>query len=81
YAHPDFLRIYQFDVIQGNSDNMLTENNHVILTEKTAIALFGNTDVVGKDVEIRKEVDSKNYTVRGVLRDLPESSSVKFDYL
>ncbi|MEB2784427.1 ABC transporter permease [Algoriphagus persicinus] len=81
YAHPDILQIFQFDVIQGNRENMLTENNHVILTEKTAIALFGSTDVVGKDVEIRRDVFSKNYIVRGVLKDLPESSSVKFDYL
>ncbi|MDR7132643.1 ABC-type antimicrobial peptide transport system permease subunit [Algoriphagus sp. 4150] len=81
YAHPDFLQIFQFDVIQGDRIRMLTESNDVVLTEKSAIALFGTTDVVGKDVEIKKDVNSKNYTVRGVLKDLPESSSVKFDYL
>lgn len=81
HAHPDFLQIFQFDVLQGDRNRMLTENNQVVLTEETAMALFGSTDVVGLDVEIREEVTSKNYIVQGVLKDLPESSSFTFNYL
>lgn len=81
YAMPDLLQIYQFDVAQGDLDRMLTSNNHVVLTEKGAISLFGKTDVVGEDVEIRQGTDSKNFIVQGVLKDLKESSSLKFDYI
>ncbi|WP_192350732.1 ABC transporter permease [Algoriphagus sp. Y33] len=81
YAMPDLLQIYQYEVVQGNLDRMLTENNHVVLTEKGAISLFGITDVVGEGVEIRQGTDSKNFIVQGVLKDLPESSSLQFDYL
>uniref|UniRef100_UPI0025E2CE3F ABC transporter permease n=1 Tax=Algoriphagus sp. TaxID=1872435 RepID=UPI0025E2CE3F len=81
YAMPDFLQIYQFEVVQGDLNRMLTENNHVVLTEKGAISLFGRTDVVGEGVEIRQGTDSKNFIVQGVLKDLNESNSLKFEYL
>ncbi len=81
YAMPDLLKIYQYEAVQGNLDHMLTENNHVVLTEKGAISLFGRTDVVGEDVEIRQGTDSKNFIVQGVLKDLPASSSLQFDYI
>lgn len=81
YAMPDLLHIYQYEVVQGDRNKMLTENNHVVLTEKGAISLFGRTDVVGEGVEIRSGTDSKNYIVQGVLKDLPSSSSIQFDFL
>lgn len=81
YAHPDFLQIYQFDVLHGERARMLTENNHVILTEKAAISLFGRADVMGEGVEIKSGADSKNFIVQGVLKDLPETSTLDFDYL
>ncbi|REG82540.1 ABC transporter permease [Algoriphagus antarcticus] len=81
YAMPDFLQILRYDVLQGDPNQMLTENNHVILTEKGAISLFGKTDVMGEDVEIRQGTDAKNFIVQGVLKDLPEGSSIRFDYL
>jgi len=81
HAMPDLLHIYHYDVVQGDRNKMLTANNHVVLTEKGAISLFGRTDVVGEDVEIRSGTDSKNYIVQGVLKDLPSSSSIQFDFL
>jgi putative ABC transport system permease protein len=81
YAMPDLLKIYQYESVQGDPNRMLTGNNHVVLTEKGAISLFGKTDVVGEDVEIRQGTDSKNFIVQGVLKDLPKSSSLQFDYI
>ncbi|GAB2490219.1 ABC transporter permease [Algoriphagus taiwanensis] len=81
YAMPDLIHIYQFEVLEGDPNRMLTENNHVVLTEKGAISLFGRTDVVGEDVEVRQGTDVKNFIVQGVLKDLPSSATLKFDYL
>jgi putative ABC transport system permease protein len=81
YAMPDMLKIFQYETLQGDPSRMLTENNHVLLTEKGAVALFGRTDVVGEDVEIRQGTDTKNFIVQGVLKDLPQSASLKFDYI
>lgn len=81
YAMPDLLHIYQFEPLEGDINRMLTENNHVVLTEEGAISLFGRTDVVGEDVEIRQGTDSKNFIVQGVLKTLPKNSTLKFEYL
>lgn len=81
YAMPDLLHIYQFEPLEGDINRMLTENNHVVLTEEGAISLFGRTDVVGEDVEIRQGTDSKNFIVQGVLKTLPKNSTMKFEYL
>ncbi|WP_026954505.1 ABC transporter permease [Algoriphagus vanfongensis] len=81
YAMPDLLHIYQFEPLEGDINRMLTENNHVVLTEDGAISLFGRTDVVGEDVEIRQGTDSKNFIVQGVLKTLPKNSTMKFEYL
>lgn len=81
YAMPDLLHIYQFEALEGDINRMLTENNHVVLTEEGAISLFGRTDVVGEDVEIRQGTDSKNFIVQGVLKTLPKNSTLKFEYL
>ncbi|MBN3518569.1 ABC transporter permease [Algoriphagus lutimaris] len=81
FAMPDFLKIYDYGVIEGDLNSMLTENNHVILSESGAISLFGRTDVVGEDVEIKGGTETQNFIVQGVVKDFPASSTIKFDFL
>ncbi|RZL20485.1 MAG: FtsX-like permease family protein, partial [Pedobacter sp.] len=50
----------------------------VILTESTAKTLFGTTDVLNKSVRYQ---DQENLTITGVIKDLPENSSNRFDFL
>lgn len=81
FAMPDFLKIYDYGVVEGDLNSMLTANNHVVLSESGAISLFGRTDVVGEDVEIKGGTESENFIVQGVVKDFPASSTIKFDYL
>lgn len=81
YGMPDLLKIYDYGVIEGDLQSMLTENNHVVLTESGATSLFGRTDVVGEDVEIKGGTSAENFIVQGVIKDFPASSTMKFDYV
>ncbi|EAZ79646.1 ABC transporter permease [Algoriphagus machipongonensis] len=81
FAMPDLLKIYDYGVIQGDLNHMLTENNHVVLTESGAISLFGRTDVVGEDVEIKGGTETENFIVQGVVKDFPSNSTMKFDFV
>ena len=51
---------------------------NIVLTEKTAKALFGNEEAYGKTIKI----DSVDYfTVTGIMKDLPNNTRFKFGYL
>jgi len=74
----DFLRIFQFPLINGDARSALEDPYSIILTESTAKALFGDQDPIGKTVRF----DNKNdLRVTGVLKDLPANSSFQFHYL
>jgi putative ABC transport system permease protein len=74
----DFLRIFPFPLVRGNAATVLSDPYSIILTERTAKALFGTDDPIGKAVRF----DGKdNLKVTGVLADLPGNSTFKFDYL
>ncbi len=74
----DFLKMFQYPLIQGNAGNALHDPYSIVLTESTAKALFGNENPVNKTVRIDNQHDLK---VTGVLKDLPANSSFQFKYI
>ena len=79
YASADFFKLFSFELIQGNKNQVLSDKNSIVITEDLAKRLFGTTDnIVGKTVEWQHK---KQYQVSGILQDLPALSSVKFDFI
>ncbi|MBO9675827.1 MAG: ABC transporter permease [Sphingobacteriaceae bacterium] len=78
FAEPDILKMYDYDFIQGNASTALNQPNSVIVTESTAKVLFGTTDVLNKIVRFKDQID---LNITGVIKDQPDNSSNKFDYL
>ena len=75
-AGPDFLKIFQFPMIEGNADDALRDPTSIVLTQSTARALFGNIDPMNKIV---RRDNTENLKVTGVIKDLPQNSSFHFD--
>ncbi|HEY9256901.1 ABC transporter permease [Chitinophaga sp.] len=73
-----FLQMFSFPMRRGNAATALNEMYSIVLTEKTAKILFGNEDALGKIVKIENK---DNFTVTGILKDLPGNSRFNFDYL
>jgi putative ABC transport system permease protein len=74
----DFLKMFQFPLVQGTPATVLKDPYSIVLTESTAKALFGNEDPMNKTVRF----DNKdNLKVTGILKDLPANSSFKFKFL
>lgn len=74
----DFLKIFQFPLLQGNAAAVLSDPYSIVLTESTAKALFGREDPMNKAIRF----DNKNnLKVTGILKDLPANSTFKFNYL
>jgi putative ABC transport system permease protein len=78
FADSTFLDMFDFPLIAGNTKQALTGNYNIVLTQKMAIKLFGNEDAMGKIVRVDSNA---NFTVSAVMKDLPNNTSFKFEYL
>lgn len=74
----DFLKMFQFPMVQGNRETALDEPYSIVLAEHTATALFGETNPMGQTVRYDNRYDLK---VTGIVRDLPPNGSFYFNYL
>jgi hypothetical protein len=78
YADTGFFQMFSFPLLKGDPATALKETYSVVLTEKTAKSLFGDEEAIGKVIKF----DNKdNFTVTGVLKDLPNNTSFDFEYL
>jgi len=78
YADPDFLKIFTFPVISGNPVEELKEPFTLFITEEIAEKYFGNEEAIGKTIK----ADNKYiFTVRGVLKNIPDNSHFDFHFL
>jgi putative ABC transport system permease protein len=78
FADSSFLSVLNFPLLRGSAKTALNDNHNIVITNKLAIKLFGNAEVMGKTVRIDS---ADNFTVAGVLKDLPGNTELEFEYL
>jgi putative ABC transport system permease protein len=78
YAEPSLFSMFTMPFVQGNAKTAFSQLHSIVLTEKAAKKFFGEKNVVGKTVRLNNKQD---YVVSGVLKDLPENSSLQFEWL
>ncbi|MDX2443604.1 MAG: ABC transporter permease [Bacteroidales bacterium] len=76
-ATPSFLRMFDWEIIRGDT-SALTLPYSAVITESTAKKYFGNEDPIGKELILWGEHSCE---VRGVMKDIPENSHIKFTVL
>ena len=74
----DFLKMFSFNMLMGDSTTALTDPFSIVLSRSTAIALFGDNDPIGRFVKIDNQHELK---VTGVFADVVQQSTLRFDYL
>jgi putative ABC transport system permease protein len=74
----NFLKMFQYDLLEGNANTVLNNPYSLVLTQSTAKALFGKEDPLNKIVRFDNKNDLK---VTGVLKDIPSNSTLQFSYL
>ena len=77
-ADPAFLQIFNFPLLKGDRATVLKEPNSLVITKKIAEKYFGKADPIGKIIRLDQTTDCK---IVGVLADIPDNSSLQFDYL
>ncbi|RYY30044.1 MAG: ABC transporter permease [Chitinophagaceae bacterium] len=81
YTGEEFFSMFSFNIINGNTTEVLKKKDAIVLTEKFAKAFFGSAQAaMGKPLEYELFGKKMNLVVTGVCADLPASNSMKFDF-
>ncbi len=79
YVEPSFFNMFTLPFVQGNASNAFMQLHSIVLTQKTAKKFFGDEkNVLGKIIRMDNKQD---YVVSGILHDLPENSTIQFEWL
>lgn len=78
YVQGNFLSMFSFPLKEGDLRTALKRPDGLVISQKLANKYFKGQNAVGKIVRIDNKDD---VMVTGVLADIPEASSLKFDYL
>ena len=73
FASSNFFDFFGFPLIEGDSETALADPSSIVITQSTAIALFGTEDALGKTVTIDGAASKKDLIVRGVAKDVKNS--------
>jgi predicted permease len=79
YAEPSMFSIFSLSFVEGNAKDAFRELYSVVISERMARQFFGNEkNIVGR---VLKMDNKQNYTVSGVIADLPENSTLQLDWI
>lgn len=82
YAGKDFFHMFTYPLIEGSVQDVLDDKNDLVLSESTALKVFGRKDnLVGKQIEVEAGNVKQSLTVSGVFKDLPTNASNPFDFV
>lgn len=83
-ADSNFFRMFNFPLLSGDPTSALREVNTMVITESTAKKYFGDTNPIGKLIQVGnvgKSESFQTYEVTGVTKDNPDNSYIKYDVL
>ncbi len=78
YADASFLDMFSFPLLLGNSKTALNNAYSIVITEGLAKKIFGDGDPINKTITAD---NADNFTITGVLKDLPYNTDFRFEYL
>jgi len=74
-----FLRIFDYELLDGDPISCLRNTNSIVLTEQMAKKYFGNHSAMEETLLLND--DRTPFVVTGILHDLSSQSSLQFDFL
>jgi putative ABC transport system permease protein len=72
-----YFQVFQHQFIAGDPTNCLHDINAVVITASAAEKYFGSEDPLDKTLLI----DEESWKVTGVIKDLPENTHMRFNFL
>lgn len=86
FVDPGFLEMFSFPLMYGDRQEALKGTHKIVLSERAARKLFGNTwqnqeQVIGQTLEYINEFDRFSFVVTGIIADAPVNSHLQYDFL
>ena len=82
YADQEILDLLGMKWLKGEQQKALTEPNSIVLSEKTAIRIFGKENPIGQILKIEDNVGHQMVgKITGVAKDMPSYSHFQFSVL
>ncbi|MEP7143882.1 MAG: ABC transporter permease [Ferruginibacter sp.] len=81
FADPQLFTVFSFKLLFGDPVNALKDLRNVVVTRDRALQLFGETNVIGKILEIKVDKDFEQFTISAVVDNIQPNSSIQFDIL
>lgn len=94
FADAAFFKVFSFKLREGNQSSALVSPRSIVITSAYALKVFGETNPLGKVVELNTRGLSNlgsasgekpeywgSFTVTGIMEDPPNRSHLKFDAL
>jgi putative ABC transport system permease protein len=79
YTDSAVFSMFTLPFIEGNARSAFAQLHSLVITEKAAKKYFGTEkNIIGKTVRVDNKQD---FIVSGVVRDLPENSTLQFEWL
>lgn len=78
YVDSTFLHTLSFPLLEGDPRTALSKKNCIIVSREIALKFFNTTAIIGEIIELENKAQ---YTVTGVLADIPSNSSVRPEVL
>ena len=81
YADNSVFKVFSFDFILGNADEALREVNSAVVTKAFGLKYFGSENVLGEHFKCTGNEGIAEYTIKGVIGNVPDNSYLNFDCL
>lgn len=77
YIGVDYFKIFSYEVVEGDRENLLTDKNSIVITEDLALRLFNTTKgILGRSIVHQHD---NEYFISGIIK-VPANSSLQFDF-
>jgi len=84
FSDNDIFKVFDIDLIYGDSETALLEPNSIVLTEEASKKFFGNENPIGEFIHFHFPsgyLEDWDLKVTGVARAMPDNSHFAFNYI
>lgn len=75
-ADSTFFEVFTYDFLEGDKETALDGPDKIVISKELALKYFGEEPALGRQLA---DDQDRNFTVTGVLQDVPENSHLVFD--